>query len=110
MKNIWSGRLKIVMLGASMQNWRDLYLRLIELEQFLSLQLLNQHWTCLSCCGRYTNLFLVQENDCTHLHLNFWLILDVAQNLLKFWGCMEREVIEICWVAFYLNINLSSLL
>jgi len=43
MKNIWSGLQKIVMLGASTLNWRDHYLRQNEHEEFLSLQLPNQH-------------------------------------------------------------------
>jgi len=71
MKNIWSGLQKIVMLGASMLSWRDRYLRRNEPEEFLSLQSLNQHWTCLSSCGRYTIYFSCKKMS-RHSHLIVW--------------------------------------
>lgn len=53
MRSIWSGHLKIVMLGANMQSWRDLCVKLIEPGLYLSLQLHSLHWICQSYYGRY---------------------------------------------------------
>ena len=53
MRSIWCGHLKIVMHGASMQNWRDLCVKLSVPGLYLSSLLHSLHWICQSYCGRY---------------------------------------------------------
>ncbi|KAJ0047650.1 hypothetical protein Pint_17011 [Pistacia integerrima] len=53
MKGTWNGHQRTAMLGANLQNWRDLWMKQSELGLFLSLQLPSRLWICLSCCGRY---------------------------------------------------------
>ncbi|KAI9173934.1 hypothetical protein LWI28_009080 [Acer negundo] len=72
--------------GANMQNWRDLCLKPVELEPFLSLQLPSQPWTCLSCCGRHLAYieFEKSEGEYERTRALYERLLDRTKNL-KVW-------------------------
>lgn len=76
MRNIWSGHRKIAMHGASMLNWKNLYLRQSVQEASLSLQLLNLLLTCQKYCGRYcVEYFVLYKNDCYLYWILFWFLV-----------------------------------
>lgn len=102
MRSIWSGHLKIVMLGANMQSWRDLCVKLIEPGLYLSLQLHSLHWICQSYCGRYFSnysfrwmfylvcMFTISSEMSTLIefltnHINMFVMFFHSSKLSDFW-------------------------